>query len=74
LSLASRQRLRTSEIKFFFLFFPWKERTKGTSEKGYDSEKAKVPKSKKRRNERVHFFVFCFWGQGTVGAEGLIIC
>ncbi len=29
-------------------------------EKGYDSEKAKVPKSKKHRNELAHFCAFCF--------------
>jgi len=39
-------------------------------EKDNDSEKAKVPKSKKYRNEQVHFCIFCFSGQGTVGAAG----
>ncbi len=30
-------------------------------EKDHDSKKAKVPKSKKHRNEQVHFCVFYFW-------------
>jgi len=47
-------------MKFFFSFFPWKERTEGTSEKDYDRKKAKVPKSKNHRNELAHFCGFCF--------------
>ncbi len=45
---------------FFFLFFPWKERTKGTSKKTTIAKRQKSRKSKKHRNELAHFCVFAF--------------
>jgi len=54
--------------KVLFSFFPWKERTKGTSEKGQRSRKGKSPKKQKSTEMNSLISVLFLLGQGTVGA------
>jgi len=61
-----------NKVLFFVLSLEGKNQR--NFEKDHDSKKAKVPKSKKHRNEQVHFCVFAFGTRHRRCRRGDYVC